>query len=292
MGNISVQKTKVLIIGLGEIGYNNAEYMTMRGLQVYGFDINPAAIKRAIDDEVITGEAKSFSGFTHYIICISTHAPNNMFTPYQDGIFEITRRLADEGTAGALVGIDSTVPKGTSRKIFQELGGKMNVVHVPHRYFGPEKKVHGVNQVRVIGAVNEASMQAGKQFYGEILGIPLHEVKAVEVAELCKIVENSYRFLEIAFAEELKMVCDNAGIDFSELRGAINTKWNTKIMEPRTGIGGHCLPKDSQMFLNFSKDKFDSSIIETAQFVDHKYRGHIARKEESVPTAKVSMNYR
>jgi UDP-N-acetyl-D-mannosaminuronic acid dehydrogenase len=292
MGNTYIQQKKVLIIGLGEIGYNNAEYMTMRGLQVYGFDINPAAVRRAIDDQIIVDEARSFSGFTHYIICISTHAPNNMFAPYQDGIFEITKRLAEEGSQGALVGIDSTIPKGTSRKIAQVLDGKMHVVHVPHRYFGPEKKIHGVSQLRVIGAVDEASMQAGKEFYGETLGIPLHEVKTIEVAELCKIVENSYRFLEIAFAEELKMVCDNAGLNFAELRDAINTKWNTKIMEPRTGIGGHCLPKDSQMFLNFSKDKFDSSIIETAQFVDHKYRKHLLRQEAPAPTAQLSVNLR
>ena len=291
MGNTSVNEKKVLIIGLGEIGYNNAEYMTMRGLQVYGFDINAAAIKRAIDDQIIVGGAVNFSGFSHYIICISTHSPSNMFTPYQDGLIEIAQRLAEEGSSGALVGIDSTVPKGTSRKIAQILNGKMHVVHVPHRYFGPEKKIHGVSQIRVIGAVDEPSMQAGKEFYGETLGIPLHEVKAIEIAELCKIIENSYRFLEIAFAEELKMVCDNTNLDFDELRGAINTKWNIKIMEPRSGIGGHCLPKDSQMFLNFSKDRFDSSIIESAQLVDSKYRKHISRKE-AIPAPTVSLNHR
>lgn len=287
MVNTSVREKNVLVIGLGEIGYNNAEYMTTHGLHVHGFDINPAAVKRAIEDQVIMAEAKDFIGYSHYIICISTHAPDNMFAPYQDGLFAIAQRLAKEGKSGALVGIDSTVPKGTSRRIAEVLKGRMHVVHVPHRYFGLEKMDHGVNQMRVIGAVDEQSMEKGKEFYGETLGIPLHEVKTVEVAELCKIVENSHRFLEIAFAEELKIICDGAGVDFVDLRNAINTKWNTKILEPRFGIGGHCLPKDSQMFLNFSKDRAESSIIEAAKLVDHMYRRHI-NKKEPIPAVKAS----
>jgi UDP-N-acetyl-D-mannosaminuronic acid dehydrogenase len=211
-----------------------------------------------------------------------------MFMPYQDGLYEVVDRIAKEGKQGALVGIDSTIPKGTARRIAGILKDRLHVVHVPHRYFGPEKKEHGVNQIRVIGAVDEEAMKAGKEFYGDILGVPLHEVKTVESAELCKIVENSYRFLEIAFAEELKMVCDNSGIDFGDLRTAINTKWNTKIMEPRTGIGGHCLPKDSQMFLDFSKDQFESKIIEIAKLVDHKYRYHIGKVQSQVPHLELS----
>jgi UDP-N-acetyl-D-mannosaminuronic acid dehydrogenase len=97
----------------------------------------------------------------------------------------------------------------------------------------------------------------------------------VEVAELCKIVENSYRFMEIAFAEELRMFCDRSGIEFQELRGAINTKWNINVLEPREGIGGHCLPKDSQMFLNLSKNLLETSIIDAAKKVDVEYRSHI-----------------
>jgi UDP-N-acetyl-D-mannosaminuronic acid dehydrogenase len=95
------------------------------------------------------------------------------------------------------------------------------------------------------------------------------------VAEMCKIVENSYRFMEIAFAEELKMFCDRSGIEFQELRSAINTKWNIKVLEPREGIGGHCLPKDSQMFLNLSKNLLETSIIDAAKKVDVEYRSHI-----------------
>ncbi|AIF85188.1 UDP-N-acetyl-D-mannosaminuronate dehydrogenase [Candidatus Nitrososphaera evergladensis SR1] len=274
---------KVLVIGLGQIGYSNAEYMTMKGLTVDGYDISEKAIQRAVDDQVIRKRAQSFAGYDYYIICISTHRPEDMFQPYLDGLFDIARQLLYEGKQGALVGIDSTITRGTSEKIKEILGHRLHVVHVPHRYFGPEKHDHGVNQTRVIGGCGECCIEAAKHFYGNLLDIPLHTVESVEVAELCKIVENSYRFMEIAFAEELKMFCDRSAIDFQELREAINTKWNIKVLEPREGIGGHCLPKDSQMFLNLSKNLLATSIIDAAKKVDEEYRAHIA----DVPSKKL-----
>lgn len=266
---------KVLVIGLGQIGYSNAEYMTIRGLSVDGYDINEKAIQRALDDQVIRKRAHSFAGYDYYIICISTHRPDDMFSPYLDGLYDIARRLMHEGKAGALVGIDSTITRGTSEKIKEILGHRLHVVHVPHRFFINERSDHGVRQTRVIGGCNACCIEKAREFYGDMLDIPLHSVGSVEVAELCKIVENSYRFMEIAFAEELRMFCDRSGLDFDELRQAINTKWNIKILEARDGIGGHCLPKDSQMFLSLSKNVLDSSIIEAAKKVDAEYRYHI-----------------
>lgn len=267
---------KVLVIGLGQIGYSNAEYMTMKGLDVDGFDISEHAVKRAIDDQVIRKKASSFSGYDYYIICISTHRPEDMFQPHLDGLFDIAKRLSYEGKAGALVGIDSTITRGTSEKVLQILRHRMHVVHVPHRFYINEKHDHGVRQTRVIGGCADCCIAEAKQFYGDMLDIPLHFVNSIEVAELCKIVENSYRFMEIAFAEELKMFCDRSDIDFSELRNAINTKWNVKVLEAKEGIGGHCLPKDSQMFLGLLKNVLDTSIIEAAKKVDGEYRQHIS----------------
>lgn len=277
------------MIGLGEIGYNNAEYMTMRGLAVDGYDISRVAVSRAIDDDVIAGEAKSFAGYDCYVICISTHNPDNMFVPQHDGIVEVAGRIAREGKPGALVSIESTIPKGASREVAAALAGRggerakngsmYHLVHVPHRYYSREKASHGVNQTRVIGAVDEQSMEKGVKFYGERLGIPLHRVSSIEVAELSKVVENSYRFLEIAFAEELKMICDrDGGVDFAELRGAVNTKWNVKLLEAQQGIGGHCLPKDSEMFLGLARNALGSSIIDAAKTIDRMYRLHVGQR--------------
>jgi UDP-N-acetyl-D-mannosaminuronic acid dehydrogenase len=265
---------QVLIIGLGQIGYSNAEYMTMKGLSVDGYDISDKAVKRALDDQVIRKQVQNFAGYDYYIICISTHKPSDMFTPYLDGLFDIAKKISYEGKTGALVGIDSTVTRGTSEKINQILGHRMHVVHVPHRFYINEKNDHGVRQTRVIGGCDSCCIEKASHFYGELLDIPLHPVESVEVAELCKIVENSYRFIEIAFAEELKIFCDRSGLDFDELRNAVNTKWNIKVLEARDGIGGHCLPKDSKMLLDLEKNLMETSIIEAAKKVDVEYRLH------------------
>ena len=112
------------------------------------------------------------------------------------------------------------------------------------------------------------------------LGIPMHPVPEVEIAELTKIVENAHRYLQIAFAEDLYLYCQANNINFAELRDSLNTKWNVNVLEPREGIGGHCLPKDTKMFLNSSKS-IKSKIIEAAIKTDEDYRMHRRAKEIS-----------
>lgn len=282
MTQISCKGKRVLVIGLGQIGYSNAKYMTSRGLNVDGYDINEKAVQRALKNRIIRNSARNFEGYDYYIICISTHRSDDMFIPFMDGLYEIAHKLSREGKTGALVGIDSTVTNGTSNKVNEILGHRLHVVHVPHRYYINEPEEHGVRQTRVLGGCESCCVKKAVHFYGDLLAIPLHTVSALEVVELSKLVENSYRFLEIAFAEELRMVCDRSGIDFDELRSAVNTKWNIKILEARDGIGGHCLPKDSQMFLNMSKSFLKSSIIETAKLIDHKYRLHIGKANRAM----------
>jgi UDP-N-acetyl-D-mannosaminuronate dehydrogenase len=106
----------------------------------------------------------------------------------------------------------------------------------------------------------------------------MHPVPEVEIAELTKIVENAHRYLQIAFAEDLYLYCQANNINFAELRDSLNTKWNVNVLEPREGIGGHCLPKDTKMFLNSSKS-MKSKIIEAAIKTDEDYRTHRRAKE-------------
>jgi UDP-N-acetyl-D-mannosaminuronate dehydrogenase len=98
----------------------------------------------------------------------------------------------------------------------------------------------------------------------------MHAVSKVEASETTKIVENAHRYLQIAFAEELYLYCQENNMSFSELRDALNTKWNVNILEPREGIGGHCLPKDTKMFLQSSKN--ENKILTAAMQVDEEYR--------------------
>jgi UDP-N-acetyl-D-mannosaminuronic acid dehydrogenase len=313
-------KPKVLVVGLGQLGLPVARYVKEKGFDdVYGYDISPKAMERA---EKIAGikKANDLSDFDVYILCVSTHKPDDMFTPQIEGLLSIVERISKEAKRdGALVSIESTIPRGTSARVFEMLNHRLHVAHAPHRWYALEEKEHGVNQLRVVGGVCDCCLQTAMQFYNgssltpvdsndgngdgnnghadgndayvdnisrdkrsfknagskssirRTLGIPMHPVSKIEIAELSKIAENAHRYLQIAFAEDLYLYCQENNLNFSELRDALNTKWNVNILEPREGIGGHCLPKDTRMFLQSSKS-IKSKILTAAIEVDQDYR--------------------
>ncbi len=314
------QFSKVLIIGLGQLGLPVAKYISEKGFDTFGYDISHHAIERAQKIASVK-KAINFSEFDVYIVCISTHRPNDMFSPQIDGLLSIVEKISKEAKNGALVSIESTIPKGTSKKVFEMLNHRLHVVHAPHRWYSLEEKEHGVNQLRVIGGVCNCCLRVGMQFYDgrrdnatnvitntntdmtkpiqnnsihsnsnnptqnnnetKNLGIPMHPVSQVEMAETTKVVENAYRYLQIAFAEDLYLYCQANNINFAELRDALNTKWNVEILEPREGIGGHCLPKDTKMFLQSSK-AFKSKILTAAIKVDEDYRLYRQYKDNRI----------
>ena len=301
----STQLNRVLVIGLGQLGLPVAKYIKQRGgFDVYGYDISSKAMDRAQTTAGIK-KATNFSDFDVYILCISTHKPDDMFSPQIDGLLSIIDKISKEAKNGALVSIESTIPKGTSKKVFEMLNHRLHVAHAPHRWYALEEQEHGVNQVRVIGGVCDCCLKIAMYFYdgrsenmnnssystttttttttneeskAKSLGIPMHPVSDIEIAELAKIVENAHRYLQIAFAEDLYIYCQANNISFPELRDAVNTKWNVHILEPREGIGGHCLPKDTKMFLQSSKS-IKSKILQAAIEVDQDYRRYREARE-------------
>ncbi|MDW0206040.1 MAG: NAD(P)-binding domain-containing protein [Nitrososphaeraceae archaeon] len=335
---------KILVIGLGQLGLPVAKYVKDRGFDVYGYDISTKALERA-EKTAGVKKAINFSGFDVYIICVSTHRQEDMFSPQIEGILSIVQdKIAKEAKNGALVSIESTIPKGTSKKVFEMLNHRLHVAHAPHRWYALEEKEHGVNQLRVVGGVCDCCLRAAMQFYDgavistieeqreastpksasieatEIttsgngngngngnghglnnftyipstkntsLGIPMHPVPEIEIAELTKIIENAHRYLQIAFAEDLYLYCQANNINFAELRDSLNTKWNVNVLEPREGIGGHCLPKDTKMFLNSSRS-IKSKILEAAIQTDETYRTHRRTKEITQHECAASTNY-
>src|SRR5918912_4228636 len=331
---------KIIIIGLGQLGLPVAKYVKDKGFDnVYGYDISPTAMDRA---QKIAGikKANDFSDFDVYILCVSTHDPEDMFSPQIEGLLAIADRISKEAKKnGALVSIESSIPRGTSKKVFEILNHRLHVAHAPHRWYALEEKEHGVNQPRVIGGVCDCCLEVAMQFYNRnssiviassadsnsdgsgivgsssndaegnenengdsstiqrtttrtrtvrSLGIPMHPVSTIEIAELSKIVENANRYLQIAFAEDLYLYCQANNINFSELRDALNTKWNVNILEPREGIGGHCLPKDTKMFLQSSKS-IRSKILSSAIEVDQDYRQYRQSTQNSVLPSQVEI---
>src|SRR5918998_2607333 len=299
---------KVVIIGLGQLGLPVAKYVKEKGFDAYGYDINEKAMEVAQSNYGIK-KASNFSDFDVLIICVSTHRPDDMFSPQIDSLLSVMEKISREAKTGALISIESTIPKGTSKKVFERVDHRLHVVHAPHRWYALEENIHGVNQLRIIGGVSSCCLQHGLRFYdgvdirisgndgssskqrdsslvptpsmktdGLSLQIPMHPVSSIEVAELTKIIENSHRYLQIAFAEELALYCKANNISFTELRHSLNTKWNVEILEPRDGIGGHCLPKDTKMFVN-SSNAIKSKILQAAIEIDEDYREYIKNRD-------------
>ena len=288
------QIKKVLVIGLGQLGLPVAKYVKDRGYETFGYDINRRRVEDAEKNYGIKS-IKRFDDIDVFILCVSTHDPNDEYTPFVDGLYSLAQKISRQAKNGSLVSIESTVPKGTSKKIFEMLNHRLHVAHAPHRWYSLEEDVHGVNQVRVIGGVSDCCLKVALQFYdsgnealefNDIiannnnnhensrrngLGIPMHPVSEIEIAELSKIIENADRYMQIAFSEDLYLYCQANNVNFGELRDALNTKWNVKILEPRDGVGGHCLPKDTKMFLQSSKS-IKSKILMAAMEVDLDYR--------------------
>jgi UDP-N-acetyl-D-mannosaminuronic acid dehydrogenase len=345
---LSFTHNKVVIIGLGQLGLPVAKYVKEHGFDTYGYDINQKTMQSAETNYGIK-QATNFGDFDVLIICVSTHRPDDMFTPQVDGLMSVVEKISREAKTGALISIESTIPKGTSKKVFEKVDHRLHVVHAPHRWYALEEEVHGVNQLRIVGGVSNCCLQHGLNFYDgrevteitvlpssssssssplqqtttqttnqtsksmsssttiaetatsskatstssasaviKSLSIPMHPVSSVEVAELTKIVENAHRYLQIAFAEELYLYCKSNSISFAELRESLNTKWNVEVLEPRDGIGGHCLPKDTKMFINSSKT-IRSKILQAAMEIDEEYREYIQSREKRGQTGSVSI---
>jgi len=300
---------KVIVIGLGQLGLPVAKYVKEKGFDAYGYDISEKAMAVAESNFGIK-KASNFSDFDVLIICVSTHVPDDMFSPQVDGLMSVVEKISREAKTGALISIESTIPKGTSQRVFERLDHRLHVVHAPHRWYALEEQDHGVNQLRILGGVNKCCLQEGLRFYdGKIgsdkdaaaaaaltsspttaasaelhaLSIPMQPVSLIEVAELTKIIENAHRYLQIAFAEELYLYCRTNNISFTELRDSLNTKWNVEVLEPRDGIGGHCLPKDTKMFIN-SSNAIRSKILQAAIEIDEDYREYMQRREKHTPS--------
>jgi nucleotide sugar dehydrogenase len=270
---------KVCILGLGQIGLPVAQYAARKNLEVWGYDINPKTIEKAgaIKNLKLTTNWQEIPSMDVYIVCVTTGQINEC--PDVSAVFDVTKKIAQKAKPTALISIESTIVPGTTNQIYNEIfKGKINLVHCPHRFWADEPEKHGVNQTRVIGAATPESLKLGVKFYKETLGIPMFPVSTAEVAEMCKITENSHRYLQIAYAEELKLICSKVGMNFDELRAAMNTKWNVDLPEAREGIGRHCLPKDIRYVMSLAPEQ--AMLLQCATVVDQKYRDWLARQAQ------------
>jgi len=281
-------KPQVCVIGLGQVGlptYNYIKETLGKKWIVKGFDIDKEKVEKITninhDKNIISDWKKIVSDISNvYVICVSTGFNKvDPLKPDLSSIYKVCVNIKnsldsyldspEDSTEYPLVSIESTIVPNTCKKIFKNIfNGKVHLVHCSHRFYDAEPIIHGVNQARVFGAINENSYKKGMYFYKEQLRIPIIPLSKIEEAEMCKIAENSFRHIQIAFAEQLRMLCEENNINFSNVKFGCNTKWNINIPEALNGIGKACLPKDIKYLASLGESQF----LFDAMKLDKKYR--------------------
>src|ERR687890_15046 len=160
---------KVVVIGLGQLGLPVAKYVKERGFDTYGYDINQKTMEIAESNYGII-KTTTFNDFDVLIICVSTHRADDIFSPQIEGLMSVVEKISREAKTGALISIESTIPKNTSKKVFERVDHRLHVVHAPHRWYALEEQEHGVNQLRIIGGVSNCCLQEGLRFYDGKIG--------------------------------------------------------------------------------------------------------------------------
>ena len=258
---------KACFMGLGYIGLPTAIIAAKYGVEVLGVDVNAEVVAttnagklhiveeglEALLQEVIA--EGSFKAYTQpqeadaYFIVVPTpfkgeHKPDISF------VEAATRMVLPLLKEGDLYVIESTSPIGTTEKMAElifgerpELRGKLHVAYCPERVLPGNVIYELVHNDRVIGGLDEASTEKAKEFYGLFVQGKLHATNC-RTAEMCKLTENASRDVQIAFANELSLICDKAGINVWELIELANKHPRVNILQPGCGVGGHCIAVD------------------------------------------------
>lgn len=263
---------KICVVGLGNIGFNLFTYLCEKfSEEVIGVDVNERRVNELRSQGYrVTADYRALTGIDVWLMAPSTgNQGQNLLAALQQMIIY----------PGALISIESTLPPGTMQRIrdfLEEKGFKLGtdifLIHVPHRVmFGVDKTV--CDTPRVMGAFTSACLEKGRQFYAPLVPL-LVEVSDIRVAELSKVVENVKRYVDIAFAQEIYGYCVDQGIDYDDLRRAVNSKNNVELLGTDWGIGGECLPKD----MGFLRTVCHSPLLEGAEQADQKYRDRIVQQ--------------
>ena len=287
-----MQKKTVCVVGLGYIGLPTAALLASNGFNVVGVDLNANAVETINQGRIHIVEpdldafvrsavaAKRLTAFTTpqpgdvYMICVPTpfHEGKGIPQPNIDYVLLATRSIAGFVKPGDLVILESTSPVGTTEKMAGVLNDAGVDVSKIHMAYCPERVLPGkimtelVENDRVVGGLSPDATQAVSGFYRTFVRGAVLETDA-KTAEMCKLTENSFRDVNIAFANELSMLCAKSGIDVWNLIALANRHPRVNILQPGAGVGGHCIAVDPWFIV--AGDPDNSRIIRTAREVNN-----------------------
>lgn len=258
---------KAVFLGLGYIGLPTAAVVASKGIQVVGVDVNPdvvntinqgkihiiepdleRVVKEVVEKSQLKASLKPEEADAFFIVVPTPFKQNHRA---DISYVEIaTRTVIPFLREGNLFVIESTSPVMTTEKmaaiIFKErpeLIDKIFIAYCPERVLPGNVLYELEYNDRVIGGLNPESSDKAIEFYAQFVKGQLHKTNA-RTAEMCKLTENSSRDAQIAFANELSIICDKAGVDVWDLIELANKHPRVKILQPGCGVGGHCIAVD------------------------------------------------
>lgn len=272
---IQKKHARLAVIGLGYVGLPLAVLAAKKGFRVTGFARDEGKID-LLNKGIATIEAVSKKDLNvlikkgtlrvaHlyspeldeqdvYFICVPTpvdEEKNPDFSPIHD----VVNRLSRIDLEGKLIINESTVAPGTTREEFGNFKGKYFLAFSPERIDPGNTEKNVATITKIVGGINAQSTSLARTVYEMIIDAPIFTVSSPEAAETAKMLENTYRAVNIALVNEFALLAEKIGLDILEIIAAAKTKWSYQPHYPSLGVGGHCIPVDPWYLVEFGKKK-------------------------------------
>lgn len=296
-----MKKKIINVIGLGYIGLPTAAILANNGFTVFGTDLN----KKNVDiinkgkSHILEPELGEYIGKAVlsknlkasvepkkgdiYIICVPTPFLSDYKYPKPDisYILKATESISKLLKPNDLIILESTSPVGTSKKIQNKLKNLGIITKEIHIAYCPERVLPGriikefIYNDRIVGGLTKKATKLASKFYKTFVKGLVLETNA-KTAEMCKLAENSFRDVNIAYANELSMICEKANIQVWDLIKLANHHPRVNILQPGPGVGGHCIAVDPWFIV--SKDFKNSKLIRTSRNVNNNKTNWVINK--------------
>jgi UDP-N-acetyl-D-glucosamine dehydrogenase len=281
------------IIGLGYVGLPLALLCAKKGLNVKGYDIDLRKIEKLNNEEIyLKGDylrewynlGKKNLFFTDnyldlkteniFVICVPTPVDENKIPDF-DSVIKSMETVSKIINNGDLVILESTISPGTMNNIVKPILDKSNkkyhLAHCPERIDPGNNGFNVSNIPRNVGGMNAISTTLATQFYRKVLDSQVKEMSSMKVAEATKILENSFRDINIAFINEIAMIFDKLKINTLEvIEGAKTKPFAFMPHYPGIGVGGHCIPVDPYYLIQVAKENnITPKLLEQAREINN-----------------------
>lgn len=285
-------KKEITVVGLGYIGLPTAIVLASAGHQVKGFDVNPKAIEKLkhgvihiVENDLQSAFDKVFEKTLNiyetlpesdvYILCVPTPFLSEKEEKLADLSYvrSAAKMVGKVLKKGDLVILESTVPPYTTQEVSQILSQESGLdedefytAHCPERVLPGRILYELTHNDRIIGSSNEKAALMAKELYDTFVKEGHCYVCDDVTAEMCKLVENTFRDINIAYANQLAMICEEANIDVFQLIKLANLHPRVNILTPGMGVGGHCLAVDPWFLVEKFQEK--ASLIHEARIIN------------------------